>query len=118
MTLRERKGDQPLPKDGQVDVGPAVLKEARALDGFRDAAVIEAVARDFEERIRLGIERYGHPLQTNNGRDAALDAYQELLDAAHYLKQLDVETRSPKIKLAYWSVLGLVFDLREWMGVK
>jgi len=115
MTLRQRKGDQPLPQTGQIDVGPEVLKEVDLAS--RSNVVFAAVRRDFEERITLGVERYGHPLQTNNGRDAGLDAYQELLDAAHYLKQLELETHSSRVRLAYWSVLDLVFDIREWLGV-
>ena len=38
-----------------------------------------------EERRRLGISRYGTPLQRANGRDHRADAAQELLDAAVYL---------------------------------
>ena len=40
-----------------------------------------------EERRQVGIERYGTPLQPNNGRDALVDAYQEALDLACYLRQ-------------------------------
>lgn len=113
-----RKGDQPLPSAGQIDVGPAVVKDVLPFAGFRSEGIVEAVAEDFRARIALGIERYGHPLQTHNGRDAAEDAYQELLDAAHYLKQLHLETRNPRAWLAYGSVLGLVFDLKEFMLIR
>lgn len=112
--LRERPGDQVLPHAGSVDVDPLVIKDVLAtLEGFRSDAAIQAVADDFRARIKLGIERYGHPLQTHNGRSAAQDAYDELLDAAHYLKQLFLETQSPKVRLAYIVVLGLVFDVKE-----
>lgn len=40
---------------------------------------------DMRERHRIGIERYGAPLQHDNGRDHLVDAYQELLDAVVYL---------------------------------
>lgn len=113
-TRAERKGDQALPHLGTVDVGPEVIKDVLAtLDGFRSEAAIQSVAADFRARIELGIERYGHPLQTHNGRSAARDAYDELLDAAHYLKQLYLETCSLKARLAYVVVLGLVFDVKE-----
>lgn len=69
---RTREGDQPLPSEGQQNVS-------------------EAVKADLDERIRLGIQRYGKPLQTFNGRDALLDLYQELLDAVHYVKQAIME---------------------------
>lgn len=46
-----------------------------------DQPVIQdLVLKDIAERKRLGIERYGAPLQPFNGRDALLDAYQEALD--------------------------------------
>ncbi len=40
-----------------------------------------------EERNKIGTEKYGTPLQAHNGRDALVDAYQEILDAAVYLRQ-------------------------------
>jgi hypothetical protein len=112
-TKTPRKGDQVLPQAGAVDVGPLVVKDVLPYGGIHPEAIVLAVAEDFRARIQLGIERYGHPLQTHNGRDAAEDAYQELLDAAHYLKQLHLETRNPRAHMAYLSVLGLVFDLKE-----
>lgn len=49
------------------------------------------VRLDLEERERLGKQRYGTPLYAHNGRDALLDAYEEALDLACYLKQAIVE---------------------------
>lgn len=45
------------------------------------------VLADMEERRRLGIERYGKPVRPDNGRDALIEAYQECLDLAVYLRQ-------------------------------
>lgn len=42
---------------------------------------------DMAARKRVGIERYGMPLQAFNGRDALIDAYQEALDLCCYLRQ-------------------------------
>ncbi len=50
-----------------------------------------AVIADIEARRELGIRRYGTPLQPHNGRDAMVDAYEEALDLAMYLKQRIVE---------------------------
>lgn len=47
----------------------------------------ELVVEDMKERDRVGRERYGTPLQANNGRDALVDAYHESLDLAVYLRQ-------------------------------
>lgn len=67
-----RVGDQPLPTQGQENVSQAVI-------------------RDLDARIVLGIQRYGRPLETFNGRDALRDAYEEALDLVHYLKQAMME---------------------------
>ena len=49
-------------------------------------AVWPMVIMDMMERDRIGRERYGTPLKPFNGRDALVDAYQELLDAAVYIR--------------------------------
>lgn len=46
---------------------------------------------DIEARARLGERKYGERLKAFNGRDPLLDAYQEVLDLAFYLRQLLVE---------------------------
>lgn len=51
----------------------------------------ELVIEDMKERNKIGIEKYGTPLQANNGRNALVDVYQELLDAAVYIKQRIIE---------------------------
>lgn len=47
---------------------------------------------DMTARDTLGRERYGTPLQARNGRDPLLDAYDEALDKAAYLRQYYEET--------------------------
>jgi hypothetical protein len=49
------------------------------------------VIADIERRRQVGIERYGTALQPHNGRNALLDLYEELIDAAMYVKQRLVE---------------------------
>ena len=49
--------------------------------------VWDLVIADMRERDRVGRQRYGTPLQANNGRDALVDAYQEALDLVVYLRQ-------------------------------
>ncbi len=70
--LRQRDGDQQLPTPGRENVS-------------------EAVKADLDARIALGIQLYGTPLQTFNGRDALRDAYEEAQDLVHYLKQALME---------------------------
>ena len=47
----------------------------------------DLVIADMKERDKLGYEKYGTRLQAGNGRDALVDAYQEALDLAVYLRQ-------------------------------
>jgi hypothetical protein len=49
--------------------------------------ITDLVVADLVERKRIGTERYGTPLQPFNGRDALVDAYQEVLDLANYVRQ-------------------------------
>ena len=51
----------------------------------------DLVLADIAARRDVGIERYGTPLQAHNGRDAMMDAYQEALDLAVYLRQVIFE---------------------------
>ena len=54
-------------------------------------AVWDAVIEDMRARDLIGRARYGVRLQPHNGRDALLDAYEEALDLAAYLKQALME---------------------------
>ena len=49
--------------------------------------VWKLVLSDMEERRKFGIDKYGGPVQPFNGRDVLIDAYQEALDLAVYLRQ-------------------------------
>mgnify|MGYP003345817272 CR=1 FL=1 len=46
---------------------------------------------DIKKRMKVGKKSYGTYLFTNNGRDAMLDLYEELLDACFYIKQAMME---------------------------
>ncbi len=59
--------------------------------------VLPEVMRDLEARIETGKVKYGEPPTTNNGRDALVDAYQEALDLAVYLKQAMLERDGARI---------------------
>jgi len=74
MATNSLISDQPDPKKMTGDVWLLVLK-------------------DMEDRRQHGIDKYGTPLQVNNGRDALIDLYQEILDAAVYARQAIEEKR-------------------------
>ncbi len=68
-------------------------------------SIQELVRRDLWHREQEGIRRYGTPLYPYNGRSALLDAYEEALDLAVYLRQVieemtvgdfDLKTASPQ----------------------
>lgn len=71
---KQREGDQPLPTAGRECVQDALIAE-------------------IEQRKQLGIQRYGSPLMTHNGRDAIRDAREEAVDLAVYLMQVELEVR-------------------------
>jgi len=50
-------------------------------------AVWDLVIKDMQERDKFGQEKYNTRLQPFNGRNALIDAYQEILDLAVYLRQ-------------------------------
>jgi hypothetical protein len=50
-------------------------------------AAWDLVLADMRARDAEGRRKYGTPLQPFNGRDALVDAYQEALDLAVYLRQ-------------------------------
>lgn len=53
--------------------------------------VLPSVLADLGARVAKGAAQYGEPLTTHNGRDPLLDAYEEALDLALYLKQALME---------------------------
>lgn len=118
-TLRLREGDQPLPTVGQENVGEAVLADLDST-GY-PLSVREAMRADLTARIALGIERYGQPLQTFNGRDAWKDAHDESLDLLHYLKQARLEATARQdwetdrlARFLYLRTLDLVCELTQF----
>jgi hypothetical protein len=64
--------------------GAATQSEPTAGSG---PVVHELVTADIAARLDVGVATYGRPLRPHNGRDALVDAYQEALDLACYLRQ-------------------------------
>lgn len=72
---------------------PASAATEQPMPTPNDGESIQAMVRaDLVEREKLGVERYGTPLQAHNGRNALRDAYEEALDLACYLRQALVES--------------------------
>lgn len=66
-----------------MGVGSVIQTAPRGVD----IDITALVKEDLEERAKLGQGRYGERLRPFNGRDALIDAYQEALDLACYLRQ-------------------------------
>lgn len=58
--------------------------------------ITSLVMDDLIQRTEKGINTYGQALRANNGRDALVDAYQEALDLAMYLRQAIAEQEESK----------------------
>jgi len=59
---------EPMPHKGNIDILPLVIL-------------------DLQERDKVGRKKYGTTLQSNNGRNALVDAAQEAMDLVMYLRQ-------------------------------
>lgn len=64
---------------------PATTPEPMPIDGQQE--VLPEVIKDLQARSIIGVKKYGTVLKTHNGRNCLMDAYQESLDLAAYLKQ-------------------------------
>jgi hypothetical protein len=53
--------------------------------------VVDCVIEDFKNRSEMGKNKYNHYLETDNGRSALQDAYEEASDFCMYVKQLRLE---------------------------
>jgi hypothetical protein len=53
--------------------------------------VLPYVLYDLQKRADVGRKKYGTLLETHNGRDALMDAYQESCDLCMYLRQVILE---------------------------
>ena len=82
--------EQPAPTAGQEKVLPAAIRYVEQMD-------VEELAADLEARAEMGYGRYGTYLRTHNGRDAAMDCYQELLDGLMYIMQAMMELPADEV---------------------
>lgn len=103
--------DQPPPEKNSTEpIWNLVIRDMRAMDPDGRSPTVQAMIRDAEDRDQIGRQRYGTPLQANNGRDALVDAYQESQDLTAYLRQACAE--GVEIADLYEQSLHLLRDLR------
>lgn len=83
---------QPDPKPGEESVYPGLIVDLVMHEYHEDDdTLLRSVIEDVSDRVARGKECYGTVLETFNGRDALADAYEEVLDAALYIKQARME---------------------------
>lgn len=82
----------------------------------RDKAAAAHAEADMRERDRLGRERYGTPLTAGNGRDQLVDAYQEMLDGAVYLRAAMQE--GDAARGVYYAQLQLIVETRKLIDAR
>lgn len=98
MTLSSKSATAALPPPvtGGVEIGPILLAKIEELQNI-DAAAKSKIIDGIRERSAAGFEKYACTLQTNNGRPAWVDLWQELLDAIQYSfkERLEGHTETP-----------------------
>lgn len=73
-----------------------VLKELDDSSGVLE--ISEAALSFLRQRVAIGIQTYGQPLYTHNGRDARRDCVEELADATLYAFQMYLESEGKSYK--------------------
>jgi hypothetical protein len=71
----------------------SVVVAQKAPKKNKTPAMWDLVMADIKERDKNGKAKYGVRLQAFNGRDATIDAYQEVLDLIVYFRQLVEEKK-------------------------
>lgn len=97
----------PLPNEG-ASMHDLVIGDLRARQFYTmrhiplSPVVQQAMIYNIRKRKIYGFEKYGTVLQANNGRDASVDAEEEVIDLLVYLKQMMMERPGDGfIQLAY-----------------
>ena len=107
-TISRTKDEPSLPK--VLDFVTRDLSEIERI--FDDDTIMALVREDYRERDEHGMKKYGVPLRPFDGNNPLVEAYQEILDAAIYMRQDMMEQRiadDPE----YTTILHLLFSLRE-----
>jgi hypothetical protein len=87
-TIDELLASQPAPRPPPADKLPILDVALHLAQSLPPGSVTQQLVL---ARRQQGVDRYGLPLCTHNGRDARADAAQEALDLAVYLHQLSYE---------------------------
>lgn len=84
---------QPVPAPASGDVWAEIIAELPEGHILRPLAIA---------RRQQGIDRYGVPLQRDNGRDHLMDALQEALDLMAYMRAGNMRGQATARLVAIW----------------
>ena len=99
---------EPPPTGNGPEVLPFVLGKAEEM---RPDARYAFVCQALQDRAELGKKKYGTYLRAQNGRNPAIDYFQELLDAVMYAGQCLMENKLAGIY--FWATLNLTICVAE-----
>lgn len=83
---RTYSNPEPPPHAGKVAVWPLVIEDVCA-SMIGSSSLRERFCKEAQQRDASGREKYGTTLQTHNGRNPLVDAFQESMDMTVYLRQ-------------------------------
>lgn len=109
-------GSQPPPSPGREAVAPllfAALEEV-SLEEPGKRAVWPTLKERLEVRVEAGRQKYGTMLQTHNGRNALVDAWEETADQVFYLYQDWLETADKTVADLLKTATDMLFEL-TWL---
>lgn len=86
--------------EGRADMIDASIPEPQPVG--HGQKVLPFVLDQLRRRAEMGKAKYGDFLKIDNGRDAIMDAYQELLDLTMYLGQAILEREERRKKVGYY----------------
>lgn len=87
QATRAASKPEPAPIRGGVDIYPLAVAAVKALEDQKSAGEGDAIRdmlRLLSERHEFGVRKYGQTLMSHDGRDAIVDAEQELGDFVQY----------------------------------
>jgi hypothetical protein len=105
--------NQPPPVQRGVAVSPLLLKwidtEKSCLTNQEANLLTELI----EQRCKYGLEKYGQPLMSLDGRDCVVDCMQEAADLLQYAFKAKLNGRSIDLRAQLWPVLKALQTLLE-----
>lgn len=78
----------------------------------------QVVTEDMRARDEFGRAKHGMPLQVENGREPAHDAYQEALDLCAYTRQKAAQSGLHIWWTMHWDALRMVVAIRYQMALE